>query len=354
MNINFNRNEDQNVINLLIEEATMKKVHDHLAEQKDNMVFSSVLDIQLKRSATPLKVCSHVSKKYNISMPQPNYIAFHLETGYAALRANEMTTYLFCYGPTPEYVEQVEKDLRKVLNRFIWKKSSKKRTPTLIVNWYTVLDELVQNNIVTKLDDVVLPEAYPYIDDMENYIERYLQSDENLLLLSGPAGTGKTKLIREICRHVALQNQSNDAIALYTSDERVLFSDLLFMDYINMPCDLMILEDLDSLLKPREEGNIFMSKLLNTSDGLVKVNEKKIILSTNITKIAELDSALIRKGRCFDILKTRKLNNKEGETLLSKLEFDTSLEEKDYSLAELYALSKGEELKNQSDSSFGF
>jgi hypothetical protein len=54
-----------------------------------------------------------------------------------------------------------------------------------------------------------------------------------------------------------------------------------------------------------------MGKLLNTADGLVRTN-KKVILSANITHLENVDSALTRPGRCFDVLRFRELTVKEA------------------------------------------
>jgi ATP-dependent 26S proteasome regulatory subunit len=45
-----------------------------------------------------------------------------------------------------------------------------------------------------------------------------------------------------------------------------------------------------------------MHRFLNVGDGLVTTKGKKLIFSTNLPSIRDVDSALVRPGRCFDIL----------------------------------------------------
>jgi ATP-dependent 26S proteasome regulatory subunit len=42
-----------------------------------------------------------------------------------------------------------------------------------------------------------------------------------------------------------------------------------------------------------------MSRFLNISDGLIKLPNKKLVFTTNVTNFENIDSALLRPGRCF-------------------------------------------------------
>lgn len=46
-----------------------------------------------------------------------------------------------------------------------------------------------------------------------------------------------------------------------------------------------------------------MSKSLIISDRIMANSNKKIVFNTNLEKLTAVDSALLRKGRCFDIIK---------------------------------------------------
>jgi len=100
----------------------------------------------------------------------------------------------------------------------------------------------------------------------------------------------------------------------------------------------LVLEDIDINLQSRRNGNTFMTKLLSGSDGLIK-NSKKIIMSTNLSNVNDIDEALLRPGRMFDLLRTRKLSYEEACVLSKKLNNNDLNKLKDtdkISLAEIY------------------
>ena len=55
------------------------------------------------------------------------------------------------------------------------------------------------------------------------------------------------------------------------------------------------------------------------ADGVVRAQGRKIIFSTNLPNIGDLDDALIRPGRCFAHVMARELFPAESERLLGKL-----------------------------------
>ena len=202
----------------------------------------------------------------------------------------------------------------------------------------------------------VHPEAYPYIDDLKKYIYDYLNSSSSLLILLGPPGTGKTKLIKHIINIMAelfnktlnfrndrvegfYRNENFDPLTItYSTSQKAYQEDSFFIDFIQSDSPLMVLEDIDFNLADRKSGNTFMHKLLGASDGIVGLLDKKIILSTNLSSDSKIDSALIRPGRCHDILHTRALIGEEitalAEVLNISIENITSTTK--LTLAEIY------------------
>jgi len=141
------------------------------------------------------------------------------------------------------------------------------------------------------------------------YYNRYLESDSNILVLIGPPGTGKTSFIRGLLLHAGA-----DAIVSYDPD--ILSDDEIFADFMSDSERFMILEDADSFLASRgKSGNTIMHKFLNVGDGLISTRGKKIVFSTNLPSIRDIDEALLRPGRCFDILRFDRLTASEARAV---------------------------------------
>lgn len=156
---------------------------------------------------------------------------------------------------------------------------------------------------VTSLSQHIRDEFYPWLKPgVDAFIQSYFDSPASVLVLYGPPGTGKTSFLR----HLLLTQGINAAV---TYDDKVLTNDEFFVNYLtDDEHDALIVEDADLFLAPREDGeNTMMSKFLNVSDGLIKVLNKKMIFTTNITQMGKIDQALLRPGRCFGAVEFREL-----------------------------------------------
>jgi hypothetical protein len=78
-------------------------------------------------------------------------------------------------------------------------------------------------------------------------------------------------------------------------------------------------EDADHLLMPRSDGNDKLHRFLCVADGVVRALGRKIIFTTNLPNIGDIDEALVRPGRCFAVLRTRNLEVPEVQRLLGKV-----------------------------------
>ena len=186
-------------------------------------------------------------------------------------------------------------------------------------------------NIPLNRDRLPVAEMYPFLKDesLESYYERYMASSANILLLIGPPGTGKTTFIRGLLSHT-----NSSAIVSY--DSAILEKDGFFARFIESDDNVMVLEDSDAFLMSRTEGNTMMHRFLNVGDGLVTTKGKKMIFSTNLPSIRDIDPALIRPGRCFDIVEFNPLNLSQAKKLADKLGATISERTGDYSVAEIF------------------
>jgi energy-coupling factor transporter ATP-binding protein EcfA2 len=177
-------------------------------------------------------------------------------------------------------------------------------------------------------------EMYPFLknETIEDYYDRYLDSSASILLLIGPPGTGKTTFIRGLLHHA-----SKNAVVTY--DDKILERDYIFARFLEDDSGVMVIEDADNFLKPRSDGNTMMHRFLNVGDGLISIRGKKLIFSTNLPSIRDVDSALVRPGRCFDVVSFDNYNLEQAQKLAKKLgvSFEKKENDKDtYSLAEIF------------------
>lgn len=239
------------------------------------------------------------------------------------------------YSNSPSRVNQIADMLSTALH-------------TIQSNIRWVYDTKYFESITVPLNDKNTPveEMYPFLngESLSEYYSRFNESQSNILILIGPPGTGKTTFIRGLIKH------SNNSATL-TYNNKSLTDDSFFVDWLKSDSMYLILEDSDTLLLPRAEGNDLMHRFLNLGDGLMSFDNKKIVFSTNLPHVADIDDALTRPGRCFDILKFDHLNRTEMERLCTRMRMPVP-GGNSASLSELFENNK--QSQTQKRQSFGF
>lgn len=193
-----------------------------------------------------------------------------------------------------------------------------------------------------------LKDFYPSLDKSpEAIMDEFLDSSANVLFLIGDPGLGKSTLILSMLNHTGWDDRH-----YYLIDSDVILKHPQLIDAIRglRAGSVLIIEDADRFVGSREGGNEQMSGLLNISSGIA-TSGVKIMISTNLSNVSKVDPALIRPGRCHDVLRFEPLTpeqaNKARAVLdLPPVEFTTSK----LSLSEAL----NDKAKGQRKSQFGF
>ena len=238
-------------------------------------------------------------------------------------------------------------DVREQLFRIVGDRYEAEQTFT--IDWYFTDSHRGLNS--TSFDELMVDrlydEAYPSIGEpVASFVDRYLDASETVLVLQGGPGTGKTRLVRAILSALSARKQDS-AKVLYTADKRALESDEIFVEFVTGSHDAFVIEDADHLLLARSNGNHDLHRFLAIADGVVRAQGRKIIFTTNLANVNDIDDALLRPGRCFANVRTRNLRREEAALVMQRMSSDglvaqSTLEElfepgtKDVALARIY------------------
>jgi hypothetical protein len=253
---------------------------------------------------------------------------------YGSRKADYCSCVFFIWAADPARAEEAKQ-------RILVKAGSTRITePMFSIDWHFLTSggELESASIEELANDVLCDGAYPEIKGgVRSFVARYLEAPETVLVLQGPPGTGKTRLIRAILGEMS-RRKGESAKALYTGDMKALASDEIYVKFITGADDAFVVEDADHLLKPRADGNEHLHRFLTIADGVVRSQGRKIIFSTNLPNVGDLDEALIRPGRCFARVHVRNLNTAEARALADELGSSgfAAAEDRRHSLAEVY------------------
>lgn len=229
-------------------------------------------------------------------------------------------------GDRKEVISFVE----KFMSSFTFRETKK-------INWYYDTPNGINTNRVSlKKNEKFIKEFYPFIEDIDSWIDGFFESKSNVLILLGEPGTGKSSLIREI-----LNKTKNNIYVTY--DENLIKSEGLYVQFLSDVLNtdgqngILVLEDADIVLMDRENhGNSAMSKLLNLSDGIIDSVDTKIIFTANLENMNEIDHALTRPGRCYDIVEFRKLTYDEANLAAEKAGVNIDHDMNKFTVGEIY------------------
>lgn len=266
------------------------------------------------------KVLTDLGHAYTVFASSSNraQIVVH-DLGIVSIRTNSNSSYVEVLGDA-QLVEDVLTKLQETYSEI-----------TTSIEWMIGGDSS-SVTIPLLTPQGVVDSSYPFIEEgVEQFVEDFLKSTENILLLIGAPGTGKSNFIK----YIISQSKQN---ALITYDPEIMKKDGIFAMFIEGEYGALIMEDADTFLGARSEGNQMMAKFLNVGDGIVSMASKKLIFSTNLEKLDDIDPALLRPGRCFAVIQFRKMDTTEAKAFLADhgITSWSPTPGEEYSLAELY------------------
>jgi SpoVK/Ycf46/Vps4 family AAA+-type ATPase len=198
-------------------------------------------------------------------------------------------------------------------------------------------------------------EAQNSLQDLMKLDSSSLGDGGKIILLHGPAGTGKTTLIRAIIREwkdwcdveyiidpEVILNSSNylTQVVLGNGSDDEELDEILGLfggraqgssKGVQSKFRLLIFEDTEDLIASDDKGSVSasVSRLLNIGDGLLGQGLKILILITTNVKLEKLHPALVRPGRTLANIHVPRLSRLEASKWLGS-------ESNEATLAELY------------------
>jgi hypothetical protein len=316
-----------------------------IEQEKD--VFTYIGKIISKEDFEIIKSC-YKSCRYINNVTNIQYEFYNENFGYTVIEQNlaEKNRYkILCGIGYSEYNKIIESTGKNI-----------KSEP--MASWVTGVDPHGDLEIKTfSIKDIhqYNHQFYPFMkgEDIKDFADRYMNSGSSILLLIGPPGTAKTNFIRQ------LLSSTNESVLL-TYSEDLKKADKLFSYFYDSPEKFLIVEDADTYIERREDGNSNLKMLLNISDGLTANPDKFVIFSTNLPSLNRVDPALIRPGRCFGVLQFDRLKGDDLDAAIDVIGRDKfkniNYNNDGYTIAELFAIANGEQLdsENKITSKFGF
>jgi len=166
----------------------------------------------------------------------------------------------------------------------------------------------------TKIKEKVLSDIKDFLEKEEEYTKFGIPYKKTYLL-TGPAGSGKTSLIKAICNEFGF---SLSMLCITKGFDNTALTNSLRSLSEN---SVLLIEDIDSFFEKRDTTAnnplISFSNLINLLDGVLYRHATLIFLTTNHPE--KLDQALIRIGRVDMILQINQPSKTQIESMFNDM-----------------------------------
>ena len=164
--------------------------------------------------------------------------------------------------------------------------------------------------------DLFYGEKFPY-DTLKDFIT---EETDNLMLLHGDPGTGKSNLIKHL-----ITKSEKKVIYIPPSMLSVISSPGFVTFMMDNKNSILLIEDAEEVLS--KDRNSATNNLLGLTDGFLKDALQLKVIATFNCKVSNIDPALMRKGRLYFEYKFDKLTVDEGRKLAKFMDLDTVVDE---------------------------
>lgn len=179
-----------------------------------------------------------------------------------------------------------------------------------------------------------------FANTSDKIIESINNNHSGLYMFHGPPGTGKSTYIKYLSTVL-----KKDIIFFPTSLVGTLTDPNIVNLLIRKQNCVLVLEDAEKAIVKREntQDASLVSSLLNMTDGILGDVLKLNIIVTYNCKRAEIDEALLRRGRLKAEHSFKLLTKAQAQHLVSTLKLDVDVED-DMTIADIYNFKREEEL----------
>lgn len=156
---------------------------------------------------------------------------------------------------------------------------------------------------------------YPQMEgaSIREYFMDFFNSKASVLIMYGPPGTAKSTMIRTAIIELGLRALGTSNPDVYANPNFIsVCGSRMAGANGETPFDVLITEDAEALVAPRSAGNAKMAELLDATDGIGSQHKFKMIITLNSRDLSNVDTALLRPGRCFDIMEFGHLTAEEA------------------------------------------
>jgi hypothetical protein len=238
---------------------------------------------------------------------------------FAEVGGSQKSGYCSCVAEIWADGKSRAEDTRAAMMRIVGERRILDRT--FVIDWHFITGggTLSNASFEEMAEEELHDEAYPGLGQpVQAFMQRYLAANETVLVILGPPGAGKTRLVRAILGEMSRRKGKSSEV-MYTCDKRALENDEIFVSFITGSHDAFVVEDADHVLTPRSNGNQDLHRFLAIADGVIRAQGRKIIFTTNLPNVGDLDDALLRPGRCFAAIHTRVLTPAEAVRLIAAI-----------------------------------